>query len=208
MLRGSGKHMSYLNKLIIPGIVKQVEDQSEKNELNFENKDSIEHRELAYQDLESEKSLAKVSKETNKEQRRTKKALNRKVKQIAMEATEHAQKAVIFADDKNIKISNMDTRGKLKKTHNNNFMQREQEKAGINILQNEDIKKLNSAVRKKNGEKSPYNAIRFSDQEIDDKSVGEAIEIAQKAVDNLEVLVEESKKLKIKFGDIEISIDI
>ena len=87
-------------------------------------------------------------------------------------------------------------------------MQREQKKAGINILDEDDIKKLNSAIKKKNGQKSPYNAVRFNVQDIDDKSVQDSIEVADKAVKNLEREVKRSKETSIQLGNINVSFDI
>ena len=111
----------------------------------------------------------------DKENKGTKKALNRKAKQVAMEATEHAQKAVVYADEDCKKITNSGLHDKLTKTHNNEFLQREQEKVGINIVEKEDIIKLNSAVKKRKGEYSPYNAVRFSEQEIDEINILNAV---------------------------------
>lgn len=200
--------MGYFDNFRRPAIVQIIEEQSEKSELNFKNQKSVEQRELAHQDLEVAKVLSKKSKETDSSEKRIKKALNRKAKQTAMEATEHAQKAITFADDKNKKISDLKLHTNLEKTHNNQFMQREHKKVGINILEKEDIEKLNSAVKKKNGENSPYNAVRFNEQEIDDKYVDEAIEVAQKAIDNLEKKVQESQSIKFQIDDSEFTIDI
>ena len=130
------------------------------------------------------------------ENKSTKKALNRKAKQTAMEAVEHAQKSVIYADEEHKVINNDDLHAKLEKTHNNSFLQKEQKKTGINIVEKPDIDKVNSAVKKKRGEKSPYNAVRYTEQEIDDK-----------AVNNLDKKVEESKKETIKIGNQNFYID-
>ena len=83
----------------------------------------------------------------------------------------------------------------------------EQKKTGINIVEKSDIDKVNSAVKKKRGEKSPYNAVRYTEQEIDDKAVNDAIEVAEKAVNNLDKKVEESKKETIKIGNQNFYID-
>lgn len=199
--------MGYFDKLIIPAIVQEAEVR-EKSDLNFENEDTIEQRNLAHEDLKAAKALSNVSKSIDSNDKRTKKALNRKAKQTAMEATEHAQKSVIFADDKQKKIPNQNLHTKLEKTHNNSFMQREQEKAGINILEKQDVKKLNSAIKKKEGDKSPYNAVRFKEQDIDDKSVDAAIEVAEKAITNLEKMVQDNRKDIIQIGDIKLTVDI
>ncbi|BCJ96332.1 hypothetical protein acsn021_39010 [Anaerocolumna cellulosilytica] len=82
--------MSFNDYLTKPAFV-QIEEES-KNELNFENENSVEQRELAYQDLKAAKALSNASKSTDSADNGTKKALNRKAKQTAMEATEHAQK--------------------------------------------------------------------------------------------------------------------
>ena len=106
------------------------------------------------------------------------------------------------------KVINKDNHhAKLKKTQNNSFLQKKQKKTGINIVEKSDIDKVNSAVKKKRGEKSPYNAVRYTEQEIDDKAVNDAIEVAEKAVNNLDKKVEESKKETIKIGNQNFYID-
>lgn len=199
--------MGYFDNLIMPAIVQEAEE-NEKSKLNFENEDSVEQRNLAHQDLTVAKTLSNVSKATDAKDKSTKKALNRKAKQTAMETVEHAQKSVVYADEKHKVISNDELHAKLEKTHNNSFLQKEQEKTGTNIVEKSDIEKLNSAVKKKKGEKSPYNAVRFTEQEIDDKSVSVAIEVAEKAVNNLEKKVEESKQEKIEIGNQGYYIDL
>lgn len=198
--------MGYFNNLIVPAIVQEAEE-NEKGKLNFENEDSAEQRSLARQDLIAAKALSDVSKSMDAENKSTKKALNRKAKQTAMEAVEHAQKSVIYADEEHKVINNDDFHAKLEKTHNNSFLQREQKKTGMHIVEKSDIDKLNSAVKKKRGEKSPYNAVRYTEQEIDDKTVNDAIEVAEKAVNNLDKKVEESKKETIKIGNQNFYID-
>ena len=196
--------MGYFDSLMNSPVIREIE----VSELNFENEDSIEQYKLACEDLTVAKSMSFVSKSMDKENKGTKKALNRKAKQVAMEATEHAQKAVVYADEDCKKITNSGLHDKLTKTHNNEFLQREQEKVGINIVEKEDIIKLNSAVKKRKGEYSPYNAVRFSEQEIDDKAVDDAIEVAEKAIDNLEKKREENKREEIQIGDMKVIIDI
>ncbi len=198
--------MGYFNNLIVPAIVQEAEE-NKKGKLNFENEDSAEQRSLARQDLIAAKALSDVSKSMDSENKSTKKALNRKAKQTAMEAVEHAQKSVIYADEEHKVINNDDLHAKLEKTHNNSFLQKEQKKTGINIVEKSDIDKVNSAVKKKRGEKSPYNAVRYTEQEIDDKAVNDAIEVAEKAVNNLDKKVEESKKETIKIGNQNFYID-
>ncbi len=199
--------MGYFDSLMNSSVIREIEV-SERSELNFENEDSIEQYKLACEDLTAAKSMSFVSKSMDKKNKRIKKALNRKAKQVAMEATEHAQKAVVYADEDCKKITDSELHEKLTKTHNNKFLQREQEKVGINIVETEDIVKLNSAVKKKKGEHSPYNAVRFSEQEIDDKAVDDAIEVAEKAIDNLEKKREENKREEIQIGDMKVIIDI
>lgn len=197
--------MSYKEPFMpITAIIQEAEDQGE---LDFANEDSAEHRELAHQDLTAAKSLADAAKKAQKEDKRTKKALNRKAKQSAMEATEHAQKAVVLADNKHKKISNPEIYSRLHKTHNNSFLQRELAQVGEEIVNQEDIKKLNSSIKRKRGEKSPYNSVRFTDQDITDTSVDTAIEVAEKAIDNLEKKVKTSKRLKIKLNGTTYALD-
>lgn len=204
--------MPISNQFTQPSIV-QEQNESKESNLNFKNEKSVEQINLAKQDLKAAKVLAKVSKATDSKDTSTKKALNRKAKQTAMEAVEHAQKAVTLADDKHTAIKNDKVHKNLEKTHNNKFMQREQEKAGINILEKIDIEDLNSKVKKKDGEKSPYNAVRFSEQKIDDESVDKAIAVAQKAVDNVEKKAKESENSsndqnKITVGGVTITYKI
>lgn len=206
-LNRGGEFVSYYNVLFKPAIIQEVE-QNQNCKLNFENEESQEQRELAHQDLKAAKVLSEASKNASSDEIHQKKALNRKAKQIAMEATEHAQKAITFADDQQQMITNSGLHEQLRKSHNNSFMQREHEKVGINILEKDDIDKLNAAVKKKNGEKSPYNAVRFTSQEIDDRSVDNAIEVAEKAIENLDKKVEESKKKINEIGDQKFVINI
>lgn len=140
--------MGYFDNLIIPAIVQEAEE-NEKSKLNFENEDSAEQRSLAHQDLTAAKTLSNASKSTDAEDKSTKKALNRKAKQTAMEAVEHAQKSVVYADEKHKVINNDELHAKLEKTHNNSFLQREQKRTGTNIVEKSDIDKLNSAVKKR-----------------------------------------------------------
>lgn len=193
--------MGYFDKLITSKAVIH-----EITELNYENEKSVEHRELAHQDLKAAKALAEGAKSNN--DKGTKKALNRKAKQVAMETVEHAQKSVIYADENHQRIPNKDIYLKLEKTHNNSFLQKEQECAGINILEKEDIIELNSAIKKRNGEKSPYNAIRFTEQQIPDQAVDVAINVAKKAVSNLDKKVDENKGTRINIGNINVLLDM
>lgn len=92
--------MGYFDRLITSNTVQ--ESVQEQQELNFENENSIEQRELAHQDLIAAESLAESSEKSD--DKHIKKSLNRKAKQSAIEATEHAQKSVIYADENHLKI--------------------------------------------------------------------------------------------------------
>lgn len=198
-------YMGMFDSLISPTVY-QEEVKEEKSDLNFQNEDSVEQREIADQDLMAAKILLDNAEKSDDE--RVKKACDKKATENAMEAVEKYQKSVIYADENHEKINNDTLHKKLEKTHNHSFQQRETEKAGISILESEDIKALSEGVRKKQGEKSPYNAIRFSRQNTAHQNAKKAVEVAEKAKNNLESMIEEQKKEKIQMGDLVISIEI
>lgn len=107
-----------------------------------------------------------------------------------METVEKAQKSVTYADEFGKMTQDQDLHKKLETTHNNSWVQREQKKAGINILEAIDIKKLNSTIHKKPDQKSPYNSVRFERQNVADKNADIALAVAEKAINNLNELIE------------------
>ena len=189
----------------IPAIFSQAEVNEEKSELNFQNDDSIEQKELADQDLIVAEQLLTDAEENDDIQ--IKKACDRKAIQTAQEAVEKYHKAVIHADEKHEKISNDELHERLEKTHNTKFQQRETKKAGINILEEKDIDMLNNGIVKKAEEKSPYNAIRFSKQEVTHENAKNAVAIAKKAKKNIEKKIEDQKSEKIYIGNLEITFN-
>lgn len=189
----------------IPVILAQAEINEEKLELNFQNEDSIEQKELADQDLIAAKHLLADSEKSD--DIKIKKACDRKATQTAQEAVEKYQKSVIYADENHEKIVDDQMHKNLEKTHNTSFQQRETKKAGINILEKEDINMLNKGIKKKPEEKSPYNAIRFSKQDIPHENAKNAVAVAEKAKKNLEKKIEDQKHEKIYIGDLGITFD-
>lgn len=189
---------------LIPTISVQSEIKEEKSELNFQNEDSIEQREIADQDLIAAKILLKKSENIDDE--KVKKACDKKATEDAMQAVEKYQKSVIYADENHEKITNDELHEKLEKTHNLSFQQRETKKAGINILEEEDIKVLNKRVEKKPGQKSPYNAIRFTRQNTQHQDAKNAVEVAEKAKNNLNKKMEEGKQIQV--GGLTVDIGI
>lgn len=186
----------------VPAFFSQAETNEEKSELNFQNEDSIEQKELADQDLIVAEKLVNDSEEIVDIQ--VKKACDRKAIQTAQEAVEKYQKSVVYADEKHEKITNDKLHGNLEKTHNTKFQQRETKKAGINILEAEDIDLLNNGIVKKAGEKSPYNAIRFSKQTVSHENAKNAVAVAKKAKKNLEKMIEEQKYEEIRVGNVKV----
>jgi hypothetical protein len=195
---------------IIEGHISQVairvDAQEEKTVMNFQNEDSIEQRELANQDLIVAKALLNTAEKNQDE--KVKKACDKKATENAMEAVEKYQKAVVYADEDYKKISNKTVHDKLVKTHNHKFQQQEQKKAGINILEDEDIDRLTEAIKKRKGEKSPYNAVRFSRQNIVHEQAKNAVAVAEKAKKNLEEMIEDQKHEKIEMDGLIITFDI
>lgn len=191
---------------LIPAISVRSEINEEKSELNFENEDSIEQREIADQDLMTAEILLENAEKSD--DKKVKKACDKKATENAMEAVEKYQKSVIYADENHEKIKNDDLHQKLEETHNHSFQQRETERAGINILEENDIKVLNKGVKKKLGQKSPYNAVRFSRQNTTHKDAQNAVAVAEKAKNNLNKKIEEQKHEKIQIGDLTVDISI
>ena len=185
--------------MLITLVVQMVgaEINEEKSELNFQNEDSTEQKELADQDLIVAEQLVIDSEKSDDTQ--IKKACDRKAIQTAQEAVEKYQKSVVYADERHEMIANDKLHESLEKTHNTKFQQRETEKAGINILEAKDIDMLNNGITKKPKEKSPYNAIRFSKQQ------NITHENAKK---NLEKKIEDQKHEKIYVGNLEITFDL
>lgn len=185
----------------VPAFFSQAETNEEKSELNFQNEDSIEQKELADQELIVAEKLVADSEESVDMQ--VKKACDRKAIQTAQEAVEKYQKSVVYADEKHEKITDNKLHGNLEKTHNTKFQQRETKKAGINILEAEDIDLLNNGIVKK-GEKSPYNAIRFSKQTVSHENAKNAVAVAKKAKKNLEKMIEDQKYEEIHIGNVKV----
>ena len=111
-----------------------------------------------------------------------------------METVEKAQKSVTYADEFGKMTQDQDLHKKLETTHNNSWVQREQKKAGI------DIKKLNSTIHKKPDQKSPYNSVRFERQNVADKNADIALAVAEKAINNLNELIERQNIQVIDIG--------
>lgn len=188
---------------MVPALFQKAEQ--EDKELNFENSDSIKHQNLAHEDLISAKVLANASKkDLFCSDRKVKKALCRKVKQVAMETVEHAQKAVVCADEKNKKIKDKQKHKILETTHNNFSLQRGLEQAGVSLISKQDVLELNSGVR---GRNSPYNAVRYYNQNISDKCVDNAIRVAEKAVAAMDDMVEKNKKDLMVINGLEYCIE-
>lgn len=182
-----------------------IEIQDEKN-LNFENEDSKVHREMAKEDLQVAKELQKASQRyAYPQDRKVKRAINRKAVQISQEAVEHAQKSILAAGE-DFLFENKNTRKKLENTHNNSFLQRELEKKGLSIIDSSDVSMVCNLVNKQD-QKSPYNAVRYIPQNISDESVEAVIGVVQKAVDNLDEMVRKSNRIEIRIGECIISVD-
>lgn len=175
----------------------QYNNQDSDISLNFENEICIEYENLGDEDLTSAIVLRDAA--SNKDyDNKSKKSINRKAVQNYLEAIEHYQKCVVFADENKELITDNDSRSQLEKTHNNGFLQRKTKEKGINILEFKDIQDLKNTVYKKPEENSEYNAIRYSEQNINIEQVNMVIAIAGKAKENLSEL---KKKRFIRLPD-------
>jgi len=89
-------------------------------------------------------------------------------------------------------------------SHNLRFLQRKQEKVKITILDKEDAEKLIETVDNR-GTYSPYNDVRNRVQNTTEESVKRAIEIAEKACDNVRELKEKQSVETMKFDGFSVT---
>ncbi len=159
------------------------ESKTSNIQLDFDNERSKEMRQLATENLECAKRLFEIAENSDPQY---KKAIYRKTTQSAMESVEASQKSIVYADlnAKNIKDPSGELHEKLTKTHNLNFLQKETQKAGINILDSSDIKSLSNGITLIDGDKSRYNAIRYKSQDIKRQEASDSIKTAEKSIAN------------------------
>lgn len=179
------------------------EKQSESR-LNFNNRESVEHQTLAEGNLITAKAL--YDDMQMKKYKKHKKRIGQNALKSAIESTEHSFKAVSCADEnKNVILSGKEEeREKYDHTHNLEYLQREQENAKINILEKKDVEKLNKTVKNK-GADSPYNAVRYKLQGTTEKAVKDAIEVAEKAYDNVKKLKEKQSTETIELKGVSVT---
>lgn len=191
------KGMIFVNTYVI-----NHEIQSESR-LNFDNEESVKEQILAEEDL----NTAKVLREDVKKYEEYKKAITRNAVKNAMESTEHSLKAVSYADEKKdiILPGDAETREKYDTTHNLKFLQREQKKAGIEIISKNDVKKITRAVKNR-GTHSPYNDVRYIPQNATEEAVQDAIEVAEKAFNNMKELKEKQSMETMEFDEVSVTI--
>lgn len=67
---------------------------------------------------------------------------------------------------------------------------------------------LNNGIVKKAGEKSPYNAIRFSKQTVSHENAKNAVAVAKKAKKNLEKMIEDQKYEEIHIGNVKVRFSL
>lgn len=180
------------------------EKQSESR-LNFNNRESVEHQTLAEGNLITAKAL--YDDMQMKKYKKHKKRIGQNALKSAMESTEHSFKAVSCADEnKNVILSGKKKeREKYDHTHNLEYLQREQENAKIKILEKKDVEKLNKTVKNK-GADSPYNAVRYKLQGTTEEAVKDAIEVAEKAYDNVKKLKEKPSTETIELNGVSVII--
>ncbi len=182
--------------LDISAIFAEAEVNEEQLVLNFDNSDSIQQKKLADDNLTTAKYLLTASEKDPTIEKATKKVLDKHAMQAAHEAVEKYQKSVIYADEKHEKIPH-NLHENLEKTHNTKFQQRETQKAGINILDEEDIDMLYKGIVYT---QSPYNAMRFTEQKnIKHENAKNAVAVAEKAKHNLEGKINDQKHKKHKY---------
>ena len=179
------------------------EKQSESR-LNFNNRESVEHQTLAEGNLITAKAL--YDDMQMKKYKKHKKRIGQNALKSVIESTEHSFKAVSCADEnKNVILSGKEEeREKYDHTHNLEYLQREQENAKINILEKKDVEKLNKTVKNK-GADSPYNAVRYKLQGTTEKAVKDAIEVAEKAYDNVKKLKEKQSTETIELKGVSVT---
>ena len=179
------------------------EKQSE-SKLNFNNRESVEHQTLAEGNLITAKAL--YDDMQMKKYKKHKKRIGQNALKSAIESTEHSFKAVSCADEnKDVILSGKEEeREKYDHTHNLEYLQREQENAKINILEKKDVEKLNKTVKNK-GADSPYNAVRYKLQGTTEKAVKDAIEVAEKAYDNVKKLKETQSTETIELKGVSVT---
>lgn len=179
------------------------EKQSE-SKLNFNNRESVEHQTLAEGNLITAKAL--YDDMQMKKYKKHKKRIGQNALKSAIESTEHSFKAVSCADEnKDVILSGKEEeREKYDHTHNLEYLQREQENAKINILEKKDVEKLNKTVKNK-GADSPYNAVRYKLQGTTEEAVKDAIEVAEKAYDNVKKLKEKQSTETIELKGVSVT---
>lgn len=109
-------------------------------------------------------------------------ALFQNIRECCILSTEHSQKAILYADAKHKFISKKKFK-QLRKSHDNNKLQKEQQNAGISILEPEDIAVLNNEIY--GTSEFYYNHIRYKKYNFDKESVRKALNVAEKAYNNL-----------------------
>lgn len=180
------------------------EKQSESR-LNFNNRESVEHQTLAEGNLITAKAL--YDNMQMEKYKKHKKRIGQNALKNAMESTEHSFKAVSYADENKDVIlpGKKKEREKYDHTHNLEYLQREQENAKIKILEKKDVEKLNKTVKNK-GADSPYNAVRYKLQGTTDKAVKDAIEVAEKAFNNMKELKKKQSTETMEVKGISVTI--
>lgn len=145
--------------------------------LDFSNQTANLKCELAKSKLTSAKALYDICELSEDPE-----ALFQNIRECCILSTEHSQKAILYADAKHKLISKKKFK-QLRKSHDNSKLQKEQQNAGISILEPEDIAVLNNEI---NGTSEfYYNHIRYKKYNFDKESVRKALDVAEKAYNNL-----------------------
>ena len=180
-----------------------LQEAQESQKLNFENEESVLQKENADDDLRAAQALYLVA-ENDKYDEKAKKAFDKKSVQNSFEATEKYQKVVLYADEQHKYIQDDELHNKLEHTHNVEYLQREMEKAQLNILDEEDVEVFSDIITGEKGR--PYNNIRYSKQNIRHENAAKALKIAEKAKNRCEEIIAEQKIERVESDMYEIII--
>lgn len=145
--------------------------------LNFSNEMSDLKMNLSKSKLITAKALFDISDSCEEPE-----AIYQGIRECCILSTEHSQKAILYADAKHNLISKEKFK-QLSRSHDNSKLQNEQQKVGISILEPDDIAVLNNEIS--GPSRLNYNNIRYNQYNFDKESVKKALDVAEKAYNNL-----------------------
>lgn len=150
--------------------------------LDFSDNTSDTHCKLAGRKLAVAKLMYKTcDKFENYEERE---ALFQNIRECCMMSAEHSQKAILYADV-NHSLFSPQLCSHFRSSHDNGELQKEQQIAGVEVLESNDIAVLNDEISGTSKSKLCYSQIRYNTYDFNEESVWKAIGVAEKAYNNL-----------------------